>query len=131
MKKLFYFFFIMILFNSKSFSQSRLGYTESQIRSEFSEQVFSTSYTEKGTKYIHFTNERLLAMYFFNEENICFLCSATPLNGGVLNYMVENFNKKYVIISDTSWKYYTENGLIIYIDLVETNGTMSFFYRQN
>lgn len=131
MKKTLFLLTMMILFYSKSFSQSRLGYTESQIRSEFSEQYFTTAYTEKGVKYIHFTNERFLAMYFFDKDNVCFLCSATPLNGGVLNYMVESYNKKYVIVSDTQWKYYTDNGLIIYIELVETSGTMTFFFKTN
>lgn len=127
MKKL----LLIILFSLSVFissSQSRLGYTESQIRQDFSNKKFQTSYTESGTKYIYFDDGEIVGMYFFDENGYCNLCSAFPLSTGVLNYMVERFNKEYVIVDDTKWKYYTGGNVIIYIQLVEVSGKMTFIF---
>jgi hypothetical protein len=109
-------------------SQSRIGYTEQQIRQDFSKETFKQAYTEERVKYIYFDDGRILSMYFFNEDGICAICSATPLNEGTLNYLVETYNKQYVIIDDKNWKSYTKNGGIIYISLVEINGVLTFVY---
>jgi hypothetical protein len=109
-------------------SQSRIGYTEQQIRQDFSTETFKQAYTEERVKYIYFDDGRILSMYFFNEDGICVICSATPLNEGTLNYLVETYNKQYVIIDDKNWKSYTKNGGIIYISLVEINGVLTFVY---
>lgn len=126
MKKIL-FIIVFSLFAFLTNAQSRLGYTESQIKSDFSNQTFKTNYTEAGTRYIYFDDGNILAMYFFDENGICNLCSAYPLRTGVLNYMVEKFNKEYVIIDDTKWKYYTGN-VIIYIQLVDVSGKMTFIF---
>jgi hypothetical protein len=111
-----------------SSGQSRIGYTEYQIREDFSTETFYYGYTDEKIKYIYFNDERILSMYFFNKDGICVLCSASPLNVGTLNYMVELYNKQYVIIDDKNWKSYTKNGGIIYISLVEVNGVLTFMY---
>lgn len=116
------------LFSFFSFSQSRLGFTEYEIRKDFSNEYFYTGKTEQGLKYIYFNDQRIISMYFFDSNGVCNLCSAMPLNSGTLNYMVELYNKQYVIIDDTKWKYYTGNGGIIYISLVEVSGKLTFVY---
>lgn len=121
-------FFTLTVFISNS--QSRLGYTEYQIKQDFSNKTFKTNYTEAGVKYVYFDDGEILAMYFFDEDGICNLCSALPLTSGVLNYMVERFNKEYVIIDDTKWKYYTGSNVIIYIQLVDVSGKMTFVFMQ-
>ena len=50
-----------------------------------------------------------------------------PLKQGGLNYFVEDYNSKYVIVSDTEWKFYNQNG-IMYISLIEVQGTPAFVY---
>lgn len=119
---------LFIFLNISVFSQSRIGFTEYQIRQDFPEETFYTGYTEEKVKYIYFNDGRILAMYFFDKDGVCAVCSASPINSGTLNYMVELYNKQYVIIDDKNWKYYTKNGGIIYISLVEINGILTFMY---
>lgn len=109
------------------FSQSRIGFSESEIRREFSESKFEVGYTDNRTKYISTYFERLFVVYFFNDKNICFMTSSTPTDGGMVNFLVESYNNKYVIIDERNWKSYTENG-IIYITLVEVQGKLTFVY---
>lgn len=112
------------------FSQSRIGFSESEIRREFSQSKFEVGYTDNRTKYISTYFERLFVIYFLNDKNICFMTSTTPTDGGMTNFLVENYNNKYVIIDERSWKSYTENG-ILYISLVEVQGKLTFVYTSS
>jgi len=49
-----------------------------------------------------------------------------------LNAQVEVYNKKYVIVSETSWKAYLEGGGIMKINLTfdEKNKLYIFYYTQ-
>ncbi len=103
---------LFILFSLCGFSQSRLGYTEYEIRKDFSKEYFYTGKTEQGAKYIYFKDERIISMYFFDSKGVCNLCSATPLNSGTLNYMVEIFNKQYVVIDGVVYAHYFTSGVM-------------------
>jgi hypothetical protein len=117
----------LILSGLVGYSQSRMGFSESEIRKEFSESKFEVGYTDSRIKYISTLFDRLYVVYFFNNNNICYMTSATPTDGGMVNFLVENYNKKYVIVDDRNWKSYTENG-ILYISLVEVQGNLTFVY---
>lgn len=96
-----------------SFAQARIGYTESQIRAEFSDYKFEVGYTDDGDKFI-FTRDynSSTLTYFFLENNKCFLCKITPNNSLTLNRLVEKYNANYVIVSETKWKAYSESGIL-------------------
>lgn len=109
-------------------AQARLGYTESEIKAAFPKEEFKSGFTEDYQPYIYFENQNIICFYYFNDEKTSFFCKIFPLYKSTLNYLVEKYNKEFVIISDTHWKYYTENG-IIYVDLVFENGIAYFkFY---
>lgn len=110
-----------------SFSQARVHYTESQIRKEFNNSKFETSYTDGGVKFIYKVDENVATYYYFDNESICYMCMMIPLKQGGLNYFVEDYNSKYVIVSDTEWKFYNQNG-IMYINLIDVQGTPAFIY---
>lgn len=121
---------LLFLISFISFSQSRIGFSEREIRNEFSSETFKVAFTDKGVKYIYFTGDYLTAMYFLNSDNVCTHCIAIPNSVGTLNGLVQLYNKEYVIINDTNWKYYT-GAVIIYITLTEVNGVPTFVYTTN
>jgi hypothetical protein len=121
---------LLVLSSFFGFSQSRIGFSEREIRNEFSAETFKVNFTDKGIKYIYFTSDYMTAMYFLNSENICTHCIAIPNNVGTLNALVQRYNKEFVIINDVSWKYYTGSN-IIYITLNEINNVPTFIYTTN
>jgi hypothetical protein len=48
-----------------------------------------------------------------------------------LNAQVENYNKKYVIVSETSWKAYLDGGSIMRINLVYDEENKTYFFTYN
>lgn len=129
MKKLFL-LLIALTFGFNTFGQSRIGYTEKQIISEFSEFNFKPGRTEDGIKFISSVGERLMIIHYFNNQGISVMCSATPLDVGMLNFLVEKYNKNYVILSDRKWKYYDQNGNILKIELVEISNLLTFIFTE-
>ena len=125
MKKFLLFDIIVFTFCFNLTAQSRIGYTESQIRSEFSSKTFTSS-TVIDHKVINWQDEDMSVDYFFDDSGICKLCFVTPARQSYLNYMVEKFNKNYVIISDKKWKMYNNNG-IIDIELCFSDGGGYYF----
>jgi hypothetical protein len=118
---------LLVLSSFFGFSQSRIGFSEREIRNEFSAETFKVGFTDKQIKYIYFTNEYVTVMYFLNSENTCTHCIAIPSNVGSLNSLVERYNKEFVIIDDVSWKYYTGSN-ILYVTLTEINNVPTFIY---
>jgi hypothetical protein len=97
---------------TNALAQARLGSTEKEIRNDFSEHYIKTGYANDGSKYIYWENNEMLVAYYFNKESICESCAIFTKTQGVLNYLVEKYNKNYVIISETKWKMYSENGIM-------------------
>jgi hypothetical protein len=116
------FFFV---FNSL-FSQSRIGYSEYEIRSEFKFDNFVTHTMEGGNKYIVKEELGIKDYYYFNSDNICTVCLREPTTTVILNWMVESYNKKYVIISPREWNIYCDNGTILSCVLKNVDGTNYF-----
>jgi hypothetical protein len=117
----------------QSMAQSRLGYTEAQIKEEFYGSTINSSVTNEGVKYLMIEFEDATVAHYLNKEKICYKSIMIPHTQRKLNYFVELYNREYVIISDTEWKAYVNNG-IIYITLklprsYETNKIVSFAYH--
>jgi len=111
------------------FGQARLGSSASEIKSEFWESTYNqkSGYDDVGDYYISIETEFASVMYYFNSDKLCYVTYIAPDNQGALNFYVENYNKKYVVVSGTKWKMYNENG-ISNIELVypESGG---YFFR--
>jgi hypothetical protein len=112
---------LWLLFAESLLAQARIGYTEKQIKSEFANYNFKTAYTKDNTKYIYWEDADLISAYYLDNKNISYACIIVPKKQGILNYLVESYNKKYVIISETQWKMYNNNG-IVNIELVFRDG---------
>lgn len=113
MKHVLLFFTLFFLFQI-SYSQARIGWTESEIKSDFYYWTFETDYSDAGLKYI-FTDDAEYAIisYYFNSDGYCTFCAVLPNNRAGLNYYVQAYNSRYVVISDTKWKAYLESGVLI------------------
>lgn len=106
-------------------SQTRIGFTEAEIRAEFYERTFKTYYTKTGMKFIYYTSNEMEVGYAFNKDGKCNLCTIQPLTQSVLNYYAERFNKDYVIINEKHWKWYNNNNIVDIMLLQE--GSYSYF----
>lgn len=122
-KTLFQITFVILLqiLCSNAIAQARLGSTESQIRKDFSDRYFERGTANDGTKYIYWSDESMIVAYYLDSKNVCQSCAIFPKKQGTLNYLVEKYNKNYVIVSETQWKMYSDNG-IMNIELVFDNG---------
>jgi hypothetical protein len=127
MKKIIFAIFFLSTINC--LSQARLGLSRSEIYKEFSEYNPQFEINDGGLPYMHFQMERATVMHYFDVDNICVLTAISPNNQGVLNYYVEVYNKKYVIISPKEWKMYSENGNIATIELITNDGTTFFLWK--
>ena len=95
------------------FGQVRLGYSASEIKSEFWESSYNqkSGYDDDGDYYISIKIENATVVYYFNSDKVCYLTFIIPDNQGALNFYVELYNKRYVVVSETKWKMYSENGI--------------------
>lgn len=93
-------------------AQARIGSTEWQIRSDFSDKTFTSGTTNDGVDWIAWETETVFAIYYFNDAGRCYRTCISPYTEGALHFLIETYNKKYVIVSDTHWKYYSENGIM-------------------
>jgi hypothetical protein len=92
-------------------SQAHLGTTVAEIKSKYPDKVFTTSFLDDGVRFIYTEMPLGTFFYYFDKETgLSKLCIQVPSNINALNAQVELYNKKYVIISETSWKAYLEGG---------------------
>lgn len=114
-----------------SFGQAHLGLSESEIKSLHPDNVWTRNSTKKGIKYIvsdFFYGT--FAYYFDSESSLSDWVIQIPFNNIKLNGQVEEYNKKYVITSDTTWTAYLDGGTRLYISLLydEDNKNSYFSY---
>ncbi len=114
-------------------AQAHLGSTLSEIKSKYPDKNFKINVTNDGQKY---TTAKMglgeFVYYFDKETNLSNLVIQIPNNMTALNTQVEIYNKKYVIVSEVSWKAYLEGGGIMYIDLQYNKDLDSYiFYYTN
>jgi hypothetical protein len=115
-----------------AYGQARLGSTASEIKSEFWESSFNqrSGYDSDGDYYITITTERSTTTYYFNADKVCYLTAIFPDNQGALNFYVELYNERYVIVSSKQWKMYSSNG-IANIQLIYPEGGGYYFLWSN
>lgn len=109
---------ITTLFPFIAKSQANLGATLSEIKAYHPDKTFTTDITKDGTKYAYTEMPLGLFYYYFdNTTDLSYLCVQLPFDMKSLNTQVEIYNKKYVIISENSWKAYLEGGGMLKINL--------------
>ena len=114
-----------------TFSQSRLNYSADEIRQEFSSSQYNlkSSYDKDGNYFISILTGNSTIYYYFNANKICKLTFIVPDNQGALNAYVETYNNRYVIISPTQWKMYTNNGVAEVKLVYNVNGGYYFMWN--
>jgi hypothetical protein len=125
------YFFILILLPLMSKAQAHLGESFSGLESRYPDLTFEVETTNDGT--IYTTAQQLFGTfiyYFDGETGLTNLCVQIPDDLQALNAQVEIYNKKYVIISETSWKAYLDGGSTMEINLIynEEYETYIFYY---
>jgi hypothetical protein len=99
-------------------AQAHLGSTFADIKAIHQDKDFKIKYTTSGQMYASAEMYYGEFVYYFDKESgLSTACIQIPNNMTALNAQVEIYNKKYVIISETSWKAYLEGGGIMKIDL--------------
>lgn len=129
MKKLIFALILMLPLLGKA--QAHLGSTLTDIKAMHPEKVFTVDYTNDGTKYAITDMPLGTFVYYFDAETgLSNFCMQIPNDMTALNTQVEIYNKKYVIVSETSWKAYLEGGSIMKINLTydEENKLYVFTY---
>ena len=124
--------FIIALFIAVSAdAQSRIGYTLSDIRTEYAKSNYKMKLTANanGSSTFEVHMEKCIVLYILDKDNLCYSSAIFPSNQGVLNWFVEEYNKKYVIMSSTSWKMYSEGG-ISYIKLIINDDSYFFVWTK-
>ena len=125
------YFFILILLPFMSEAQAHLGESFSGLESRYPDLTFEVETTNDGT--IYTTAQQLFGTfiyYFDGETGLTNLCVQIPDDMQALNAQVEIYNKKYVIISETSRKAYLDGGSTMEINLIynEEYETYIFYY---
>lgn len=124
MKKIILLFILFSVSCGFGYTQSRLGYTFDQIKSEFTNEGLKVRIekSEKLKTFLVVEMERADVQYIFDDNKICTVTAIYPHNTGQLNYFVERYNKIYVIISPTKWRAYDETGYadikLVYVDSI-------------
>jgi hypothetical protein len=131
MKKLIFILILVLPFLGKA--QAHLGVTLASIKELYPDKKFKVwSYNGDSSRcastdmsYGNFT-------YYFGNDGLSFMCTLVPKSLTALNAQVENYNKKYVILSETSWKAYLEQGEIMKINLeyMKEQKENVFFYTK-
>ena len=114
--------------------QAHLGSTLTDIKVLYPQKEFSVEYTDDGSLTAQTDMPYGTFIYFFDKETeLSRLCIQLPDNMVALNAQVEIYNRKYVIVSETSWKAYLEGGGIMEIKLTydEDLKTYVFIYTSN
>lgn len=103
---------LLVTVISTALGQSRLGSSAAEIKQEFQGygNTVNSDYSNEGTYYVTVDLEKAVVFYWFDEDFICVLCVVAPKNQGGLNFYVENYNSKYVVVSSTQWRMYYEGG---------------------
>lgn len=127
MKKLFLVFVILAPLFVKA--QAHLGATVSQVKSNHPDKTFESSYLKDGVRCLYTEMDLGTFYYYFDKmTGLSNICIQVPKNMAALNAQVEIYNKKYVILSETKWKAYLDEGGIINIRLEYSEDLKSYIF---
>lgn len=117
----------IVLLSFKAQSQSRLGFSYSEILTEFKVNFeYTTGYAEDLGKYLRFDMLTADVTYYFHEDNTCYTVLLIPNSEEDMHSYVEKYNSKYTIIDDANWKVYS-NGSVVNIELLYAESSGYFF----
>lgn len=110
-------------------SQPLFGYTPSEIRNKWPN--FTWEY-EKWGEYkdkmmMSFAEDNIRVIYFFDDDNKSIYTSVCPLTQGELQGLIERYNNRYVIIDNTTWKFYND-GAVFLCRLKQTTDTKNYYF---
>ena len=108
---------ILLLLPLLGVAQAHLGINEYEIKIQHTDVAFKSGTTEKGTRFISGDMQLGTFYYYFNSSGVSYTNIQIPYTMVNVNAQAEIYNKKYVIVTDHSWKAYVENGGVIYINL--------------
>lgn len=131
MKKIIFAFILLLPLFGKA--QAHLGATLAQLRAYETDNVFTIDYSSKGQKFVKTDFVYGTFYYYFdNETGLTNFCFQLPKNMAALNAQVESYNKKYVILSENSWRAYLEKDGKMTINLIydKEYDVYSFIYSQ-
>lgn len=120
--------FLLLAMSISAFSQALIGYTMSQVREKYNdaEWTYGKWGTNNELQSMSFENESIGVIYYFNEDFKSIITAIVPKSQGTLQGIIENYNKRYVIIDETHWKFYT-NGSVLRCSLETTDSGLYFF----
>lgn len=114
--KILYTILLLLLTYSFSNSQARLGSSFKEINSEFSQ--YEKEFKKNGDiSYLIVYMDDISSIYYFNEDQFCFKTIVMPGNEGLLHYFIEDYNSKFVVVSNSKWKFYTK-GITVTCELI-------------
>jgi hypothetical protein len=117
MKKILFALILLLPLLGKA--QAHVGSSLEDIKAKHPENVFTINYSKDGQKFA--TTDMSYGQFFYYFDKVTDLtayCLQVPKSMIALNAQVELYNKKYVIVSDTSWKAYLGNNAKMNIHLV-------------
>lgn len=119
---------LLLLVSHQGISQPLFGYTPSEVKAEFPELNWNYKRWGEGNKKLSmgFLTEKLLVIYFFNEDNKSVYTSIAPQTQGELQSFIESYNQRYVIIDSYTWKFYND-GAVFLCKLKQTDEGRYFF----
>lgn len=117
---------IAMLYSIATAAQARLGSTLTEIYSEFSDNNPSMKTLDDGRKSLRVLTDRATIDYVFNSNQECEVTLILPNGQGDLNYYVETYNSRYVILSAKEWRMYSSDGAIARIT-IENYKDKTFF----
>ena len=115
-----------MLYSIATAAQARLGSTLTEIYSEFSDNNPSMKTLDDGRKSLRVLTDRATIDYVFNSNQECEVTLILPNGQGDLNYYVETYNSRYVILSAKEWRMYSSDGAIARIT-IENYKDKTFF----
>jgi len=120
---------ILLLCSIVSFGQARLGSTSAAIKEEFSKEgrEVTSGITDNSIYYLTVTIGNSIAVYYFDDNYVCYSTAIMPQTTGELNGLAERYNSRYVIVSSTVWKVYGADG-IGKIELTYSEGLVYFMW---
>jgi len=126
MKKL---LLLLLLLPALTFGQGAVGLTLHELKESYPEKTFRTDYIEEGTIYITEFGCATFSYFIRKNEDVIDFCIAWPQGDRCLSAYVENFNNKYVILSDSHWKAYLEGYTMDILLEYNNDGRYTITYR--
>jgi hypothetical protein len=110
-------------------AQARLGSTYADLVQEYSDQYLEIRYANDGTPYTIVNFSFGSAAHYFNENFLVKKSILIPYTIKDLNSIIQVYNDKYVVLSETAWKAYVDGGGIINITLTYNEDTNHYIFH--